>query len=152
MRDRAKNYIVLYSMIFKKCIWARYVLMNQALCGRGMRSTECPSSFQMWYHSRLCSWEGRMPQFCVCFQILCPQPSLSIATMPSYTQRLLDSVFCTKEGTEMFCNPRLQFYNSIGWHQLKFPKWLFCYSSMSSFCSVHPITCPQSSSISLEVS
>ena len=26
--------------------WARYVLVNQALRGRGMRSTTCPSSFE----------------------------------------------------------------------------------------------------------
>ena len=25
-----------------------------------------------WYHNRLRSWEGLMPQFCVCSQILCP--------------------------------------------------------------------------------
>ena len=44
LRDRAKNDIVLYSMIFQKCIGPRYVLVDQALRGGGMRSTECPSS------------------------------------------------------------------------------------------------------------
>jgi len=30
-----------------KMCWAQYVLVDQALRGRGMRSTECPSSFSI---------------------------------------------------------------------------------------------------------
>ena len=36
---------MIHSMMFQKCIdWARYVLMDQALRGGGMRSSECPSN------------------------------------------------------------------------------------------------------------
>ena len=46
----AKNDIVLHCMIFQKCIdWAWYVLVDQALLGGGMRSTECPSSSNCFY-------------------------------------------------------------------------------------------------------
>ena len=41
LRDRAKNDIYHDISIM---YWARYVLVDQALCGGGMRSTECPSS------------------------------------------------------------------------------------------------------------
>ena len=41
LRDRAKNDI---SHVSWKTYRARYVLVDQALQGRGMRSTECPSS------------------------------------------------------------------------------------------------------------
>ena len=42
LRDRAKNDI---QHDISKIYWARYVLVDQALRGRGMRSAECPSSF-----------------------------------------------------------------------------------------------------------
>ena len=45
LRDWAKNDIVLYSMIFQKLYWTQYVLVDQALRGGGMSSTECPSSY-----------------------------------------------------------------------------------------------------------
>ena len=40
MRDRVKNDV---SHDISKIYWARYVPLDQALRGGGMRSTECPS-------------------------------------------------------------------------------------------------------------
>ena len=47
MRDWAKNDI---EHDISKMHWARYVLVDQALCGNAMGSTECPSSYL--YHRR----------------------------------------------------------------------------------------------------
>ena len=44
LTDWAKNDI---SHDISKIYWARYVLVDQALHGRGMHSIECPSSFNM---------------------------------------------------------------------------------------------------------
>ena len=44
-----------------------------------------------------------MPQFRVCFQLLCPKPLvLSLPTLPSHTQLLLDSMYVAPEKVEKF--------------------------------------------------
>ena len=44
-----------------------------------------------WYHSRLRSWQGRIPQFCVCFQIsISLTPHSWCTPFPVHTQLLLD--------------------------------------------------------------
>jgi len=106
-----------------------------------------------WHHSRLHSWEGRMPQFFVCFQILWPEP-LTLCSHPIqlHTTAPRLSVFCIWECGELSGNLRLWFCNWIGRHQLTWPKNLLCCSDSSSFCSFHPIIWPRSSSILLEIS
>ena len=38
----------MYSIIYQKKYWARYVLLDQALCGGGMCCTKCLSSFHCY--------------------------------------------------------------------------------------------------------
>jgi len=35
-----------------------------------------------WHHGRILSWKGRMPQFCVCFQIFSPSPQSRYTSFP----------------------------------------------------------------------
>ena len=65
-----------------------------------------------WQHSQLHSWEGWMPQFCVCFQILRPQPIiLRINPTLAYPTAAGLCVFCTWESGEVSLNPLLWLCN-----------------------------------------
>ena len=85
-----------------------------------------------------------------------PNPSLSVLTPSSRMHILLDFTSFSPETVEKFLaildsDTVTRPHVTEKQHQLKSPKNLLCCSFTFSFCSFHPIICPRSSSIGLEV-